>query len=181
MRNVKLTLAALALIGSSMAVSTVSAQEPWGQGDSFQKTMLETHNQERRTQRLQPLVWDQRLANDAAVWAESLASSNRFEHATREIRAKKQGENLWMGTKNYFSQVEMVDGWISEKAMTKSGTFPDVSTNGDWSEVGHYTQIIWPETRSIGCALGKNQRKEVLVCRYWPAGNRIGDKFIVRR
>ena len=60
------------------------------------------------------------------------------------------------------------------RAAFRPGVFPDVSRTGRWSDVGHYTQIIWPETQEVGCATALNASHEVLVCRYWPAGNVIG-------
>ncbi|PKP92679.1 MAG: SCP-like extracellular, partial [Alphaproteobacteria bacterium HGW-Alphaproteobacteria-15] len=39
------------------------------------------------------------------------------------------------------------------------------------------TQIIWPETQEVGCATARNHRHEVLVCRYWPAGNVTGRRL----
>jgi hypothetical protein len=43
--------------------------------------------------------------------------------------------------------------------------------------VGHYTQLIWPTTREVGCAVAKGQGNDVLVCRYAPAGNVLGEKI----
>ena len=55
--------------------------------------------------------------------------------------------------------------------MFRPARFSDVSTTGNWADVGHYTQMIWPGTQRIGCAIAKAARSDVLVCRYWPAGN----------
>jgi hypothetical protein len=55
--------------------------------------------------------------------------------------------------------------------MFRAGRFPDVSATGNWADVGHYTQIIWPTTQRVGCSISRSVKDEVLVCRYWPAGN----------
>jgi hypothetical protein len=65
----------------------------------------------------------------------------------------------------------MVGGWASERKVYQPGVFPIVSRTGKWEDVGHYTQIIWPTTQRVGCALATNARSDYLVCRYWPAGN----------
>jgi hypothetical protein len=76
-----------------------------------------------------------------------------------------------MGTHGAFSVEAMVGGWASEKRFFHAGTFPNVSRTGDWSDVGHYTQMIWPTTQRVGCALASTGRVDYLVCRYAYKGN----------
>ena len=54
---------------------------------------------------------------------------------------------------------------------SRPGRFPAVSRTGRWSDVGHFTAIVWPTNRRIGCAFGRSPRWDVLVCRYFPSGN----------
>lgn len=172
------------MLGLMFAVLLGSESAYAGHGESadrFRADMLETHNAERAVQSLQPFSWDEQLSKDAMAWAKTLARTNRFEHAFSEVQSKEQGENLWMGTKRYFSFTHMVGSWLSEKKLTQSGVFPKVSVTGNWAEVGHYTQIIWPKTRKLGCALASNEKSDFLVCRYWPAGNRVGTRFTVKK
>jgi pathogenesis-related protein 1 len=49
-----------------------------------------------------------------------------------------------------------------------------VLTEENWAPAGHYTQAVWNSTTSIGCATASNANAEVLVCRYNPPGNFIG-------
>jgi hypothetical protein len=49
-----------------------------------------------------------------------------------------------------------------------------VSRTGNWSDVGHYTQIVWPASQRVGCATASNRANDYLVCRYLPAGNIVG-------
>ena len=81
-----------------------------------------------------------------------------------------------MGTVDAYSPEEMIDAFIMEKEDFRPGTFPNVTTGKDWTEIGHYTQLIWPATREVGCAVAKDSNYDVLVCRYWPAGNVIGSR-----
>ena len=39
---------------------------------------------------------------------------------------------------------------------------------------GHYTQVVWRNTREVGCAVARNGSDDFLVCRYWPSGNWMG-------
>ena len=56
----------------------------------------------------------------------------------------------------------------------RPGRIPNVSRTGDFSAVGHFTQIIWPTSQRVGCATASNRASDYLVCRYWPAGNIVG-------
>jgi hypothetical protein len=87
-----------------------------------------------------------------------------------------EGENLWFGSKDDYTPEEMVGYFLKEGKQFKRGVFPDVSTTGRWEDVGHYTQLIWRDTREVGCAITSNPRRDVLVCRYTPMGNITGQK-----
>lgn len=76
-----------------------------------------------------------------------------------------------MGTRRAFGVEGMVGAWASEKRLFVRGVFPGVSRTGNWIDVGHYTQMIWPATQRIGCALASTGRTDYLVCLYSPAGN----------
>lgn len=134
---------------------------------------LAEQNAERESLGLAPLRWSHALRRDAAGWAEQLAARGEFRHSP-QLQTLGQGENLWKGTRDRHAPSEMIGLFLAEKRIFRPGVFPEVSTTGRWSDVGHYTQIIWPETREVGCASAVNNRHEVLVCRYWPAGNVIG-------
>jgi hypothetical protein len=149
-----------------MSVALVQMRDP----AAFSQEMLRLQNAPRAALGLQPLHWDEKLASEARGYAEKLASNGRFEHS----HAPGVGENLWMGTALAFTYEDMVDSWISERRLYRSGTIPNVSLSGNWADVGHYTQIVWRSTTSVGCGLASGRRNEVLVCRYWPAGNVLG-------
>jgi hypothetical protein len=139
----------------------------------MRQVVLATHNQTRAAYGSPPLVWSNALAADAMAYARELAQTRVFDHDPQSGAYPKQGENLFMGTRGAFSFAEMMAPLIEEKQVFKPGRFPDVSRTGDWSDVGHYTQIVWPSTTSVGCAVASNAQDDFLVCRYLPAGNVI--------
>ena len=106
----------------------------------------------------------------AAMYAAQLAATRSFQHSNRRARPGI-GENLWMGTRGYFSYESMVGTWASEGRYFRPGIFPAVSRSGSWEDVGHFTQMVWPTTTRVGCAVASNASTDYLVCRYSPAGN----------
>ncbi len=181
-RQVKALLGACSLLGMASALPANPPEEAPAGVDNrgvLAEIAVDEHNRERLSLKLKPLTWSPQLAEDAARWAKKLAAENRFEHALEELAEKKQGENLWMGTAGEYRYQDMIALWLDEREMAKSGRFPDVSKTGNWEDVGHYSQIVWPGTKELGCALASNADDEFLVCRYAPAGNVIGQMVSV--
>lgn len=154
--------ATLAAASAEAASSSFAAQ--------FPARILAAHNAERARAGLPPLVWDSALGMGAAAYAQRLAFTGRFEHSNRQAR-RGTGENLWKGSHGAFSVEAMIGGWASEKRWFRPGTFPNISRTGSWEDVGHYSQMIWPATRRVGCAIASTPRVDYLVCRYGTAGN----------
>jgi hypothetical protein len=159
----------LALIAASTATSVVAAS-PSMLPSQFPGRVLAAHNLVRAEAGAQRLVWDPALGTAAAKYAVQLAVTNSFQHSDRAQRVG-MGENLWMGTRGGFSVERMVADWASERRFFVPGAFPNNSRSGNWHDIGHYTQIIWPTTTRVGCALASNAAYDYLVCRYSPAGN----------
>jgi hypothetical protein len=176
-------LAVLGMAGAAIAGPAV-AQQQWGYSSkyprvdsvpatSFAQRLLDTHNAERERVGVPALQWDAKLAGEAQAWAREMARRQKMTHADPAAR-RGAGENLWMGTKGYYTAEEMIDTFVEEKRFFRRGTFPDVSTTGQWRDVGHYTQLIWRGTEKVGCAVAAGGGQDWLVCRYWPAGNTMG-------
>ncbi len=137
--------------------------------DAIEVRLLRAHNAERATVGAPPLIWDDGLEREARVWARHLINSRTFEH---DPTPHGHGENLWGGWgSRRWTPEQMVGEWIAEKAQSRHATVPAVSRTGDWSAVGHYTQIVWSRTTHVGCALERRRDRAVLACRYSPPGN----------
>ena len=132
--------------------------------------ILHLHNRERAQLGLPMLEWSPQLAREARDWGHQLARKGRLEHADASTRSGT-GENLWMGTANAWPVDTMVGMFIDEKRHYRHGRFPEISRTGQWADVAHYTQVIWRDTQEVGCAVVTDRGWDVLVCRYYPAGN----------
>lgn len=179
MRAALLTAILLCLPVAATAVpqrlTHVWDRRPQPRGEALMRSaMVAGHNQARSAYGAAPLAWDKELAHDAAVYARRLARTGTFEHDPQQGRRPPQGENLWMGTRTAYSYAQMIGHLVGERRFYRPGRFPDVSKTGEWSHVAHYTQIIWPTSRRVGCATASNRSHDYLVCRYSPAGNIVG-------
>lgn len=163
----------LALACAGCAERAVHTSQPVNNGNRFAERLLAAHNGERLRLGLPPLEWNERLAADAGGWAATIARRGQLEHAPLDFDGP--GENLFAGTAGAFSLEAMMHAFLSERRNFRPGRFPDVAVSASGDEVGHYTQIIWPETREVGCGLARGNGADFLVCRYHPAGNIEGE------
>ena len=154
-------------LAATLAAAPAAAQDP------LAARLLAVHNAERLAVGHAPLQWDERLAADAASYGSVLAALGRLVHSPREARPG-QSENLAMATRGTLTAEQLVGLWSREKRLLQPGLFPFVSRTGNWSDVAHYTQIVWPTSRRVGCATASNRGSDYLVCRYLPAGNIVG-------
>jgi uncharacterized protein YkwD len=139
--------------------------------------LLAAHNRERDTAGLPLLKWDDRLMASSRGWAEHLQRIGTLVHYESHPKdPDPEGENLWAGTRGYYSPEAMVGLWIAEKKHFKPGLFPRNSKTGRVDDVGHYTQVMWRSTTHVGCAVSANRKEEFLVCRYSEGGNVIGEQ-----
>jgi hypothetical protein len=168
--------------GKLAAIVALTLAAPFVQGSTGRLTSLDdrllaAHNGERAAAGLPAMDWDAELAAEAAEWGQELAKIEDIEHSPDDPEdPEPQGENLWLGTKGHYTPEDMVGAWIEEKAVYRHGVFPNVSATGDLDDVGHYTQLMWRNTGSVGCAVVDSRKYEILVCRYLTAGNVEGER-----
>lgn len=169
----RILLAATALLSTGPA----AAQQLEGATGDLATRLLAAHNEERALVGAPPLEWDARLASDAASYGPALATLRRLVHSPRETRPHER-ENLAMAWHGTLSPEQLVDMWSREKRLLEPGLFPDVSRTGNWEDVAHYTQMVWPTTTHVGCAIFTADW-DYLICRYSPPGNKDGKPVFV--
>ncbi|KAI8795709.1 pathogenesis-related protein 1A1 [Biomphalaria glabrata] len=130
---------------------------------------LELHNAERRRVGTQPLVWNMTLARSSAAYAAKCI----WEHSKG-----KYGENLYRSRPRQNDTVKLaensVKSWLKEKPGKLGPDWPCLKD----LQCGHYTQIVWNTTKTVGCAVAycRGTNPNLVVCQYFPAGNIIGRK-----
>jgi pathogenesis-related protein 1 len=136
------------------------------------RELLLRHNRAREEVGVGPLTWSSGLAVYAQEWADHLASTScKMEHRPGSGKWKQEhGENLLIGTVGYHGVVDAVASWEGEKA-NYHGESVDISTISGW---GHYTQLVWRNTKRLGCAKVECGRSVIIVCNYDPRGNILG-------
>jgi pathogenesis-related protein 1 len=116
------------------------------------------------------LVWDGEIAAVAQAYAERCV----FEHSGGDY-----GENLYAAAGQAVTPQQVVDAWASEVAVY------DYASNGCSGVCGHYTQIVWADTRRLGCGAAHCTVNSPFsgfaewdhwVCNYDPPGNWVGEK-----
>jgi pathogenesis-related protein 1 len=145
--------------------------------------MITAHNRWRSTVGAPPLTYSPELAASAQKWADHLKQSNqcKMQHSKPDA---KYGENLywasaieWSDGRRELQTVspkQVVDDWGNERADYNYKN--NSCTKGKMC--GHYTQVIWKSTTTVGCAVAicEDSSAQVWVCQYQPPGNWVGEK-----
>jgi uncharacterized protein YkwD len=121
------------------------------------QAVLDQHNLYRAKHCAPPLSWSPALAASSQRWADRCV----FDHQEDSY----DGENLFWGTAGAFSQAQVVESWCEEIAAYRFSA-PRVD-----DETGHFTQVVWPASKRLGCAVARCQGSDFWVFRYAPAGN----------
>jgi hypothetical protein len=170
------------LVVSMMLFAATSASSHPASRVAFSEAalrLLAAHNEERAAVGAPPLEWDETLADHAASYGPMLASLRHLVHSPREGRPGER-ENLAMAWHGTLSPEQLVAMWISERQLLEPGSylFPGRSRTGRWEDIAHYTQMVWPTTTRVGCAI-YSVDWDYLICRYSPPGNKDGKPIFV--
>lgn len=103
-------------------------------------------------------------------WAETLAREDRFAYRPNS----SHGENiycLWSSDRNVKANARSVcRSWYDEIREHIFATEPKGAFRA-----GHFTQMVWKESKELGVGVAKTRKGKVLVvCNYSPRGNVVG-------
>jgi hypothetical protein len=153
-----------------------SAAGGGGGSAAFELEVLTAHNLVRRNAAPAPvpplpaLTWSPAAAAVAQAWA------GRCTYAHNTGRGDL-GENIFASTAAATAS-DAVVSWASEAPLY------DLATNSCRGVCGHYTQLVWRATTSVGCASARCGTNSpfgggswtLVVCDYAPPGNVVGEK-----
>ena len=131
---------------------------------------LDVHNAARDEVGVAPLTWDEALAEEAQSYAQELARRHRFEHARNR---NGHGENLyWYSASTSTPMSDASKSWYDEIKLYRYRK----CCGPNFSETGHYTQMVWHSTTAVGIGVAVSSKGETyVVARYNPSGNWQGE------
>ncbi|XP_034152939.1 uncharacterized protein LOC105021790 isoform X1 [Esox lucius] len=138
---------------------------PEGKGSDrvFERQFVDAHNVYRQKHGAPPLTLSRDLCNSAHKWANHLLSSKSLQHSSTD-----HGENLYYAYSSApkkFDGKDAVDNWYSE---IKDYHF---DKPGFTSGTGHFTQVVWKDSREVGVGIATDGKTIIVVGQYHPAGN----------
>ncbi|MED6269469.1 hypothetical protein CHARACLAT_033424 [Characodon lateralis] len=131
--------------------------------ESFQKEFLESHNSYRALHHAPPLTFNSKLTTAAQKWADECLKKMCMGHSDSE-----DGENVYYmqsQTPIKLTGKEAVDTWYSE---IKDYLF---NKPGSQPKTGHFTQVVWKDTKELGVGLATDGNTVIVVGQYRPPGN----------
>ena len=172
----------------TIAINAVTPMSSTALTADEKRRILAAHNAVRAAEgaSLPDMQWDDTLAANS----QNYASKCLFGHSswTNNVYTYPggYGENLWMGTSGTVESG--VGGWYDEKPYY-SWEYP--CCGGNFSDYGHYTQLVWESTTKVGCGYffcsgtiliydntgaqtGSTSNQGILVCQYSLPGNSPG-------
>jgi pathogenesis-related protein 1 len=146
-----------------------------------QKQFVDEHNRFRDEVHVEDLKWSDELSRVAKGWVLKLRDENQCQLKHSHISGL--GENLFWASavmvsdgSSYPQSITpafVVDAWGSEK---QNYHYED-NRCVDGKVCGHYTQMVWKDTRYVGCAMVVcPDQSQLWSCNYSPPGNYIGEK-----
>lgn len=134
-----------------------------------QKTEITEYiNQYRKAHQSPDLIWDETISNFSQTWANYLVTNNLFQHSGSQL----YGENLAY-FKGYGTDVPTliklsIDLWYKEIE------YYNFSKPGFSSETGHFTCLIWKNSKTFGIGIAMLDDTVVISFNTSPPGNIVG-------
>ncbi|KAG0253251.1 hypothetical protein DFQ27_007523, partial [Actinomortierella ambigua] len=126
---------------------------------SEREKILRIHNDYRARHKAPKLIWNTKAAEFGSNWIQAC----QFKHS-----GGPYGENLAAG---YPSFSKSIQAWYNEEKQY------NYKRPGFAAATGHFTQVVWRATKSVGCAKKKcpGRYGNIYICNYDAPGNIVGN------
>lgn len=139
--------------------STNGIREEWKQAT------LDAHNRLRAQHGVPPLTWNDECYLAAKRRADTCQAKGGMEHGDLQGPSGRHGQNIFWCSRPGSSADRVAQSWYDE--ITDPGY--DFQNPGFTHGTGHFTQVVWRDTRSVGMAVSEDGC--FVVANYFPAGN----------
>ncbi|XP_072570790.1 uncharacterized protein [Paramormyrops kingsleyae] len=130
----------------------------------FEREFLEAHNAYRQDHGAPPLTLSRELSVSAQSWADHLLAIRMLKHSPQSDK----GENIFCMQSSRpmkISGKQPVENWYNE---IKDYNF---SRPGFTPNTGHFTQVVWKDTKELGVGIATDGTTIFVVGQYVPPGN----------
>ncbi|XP_020619195.1 Golgi-associated plant pathogenesis-related protein 1-like isoform X2 [Orbicella faveolata] len=130
----------------------------------FKDQCLYWHNYFRTLHQVPSVTWSTKLQKEAQDWADYLAANNKFHHSP------KNPGNLYLSAYKPREYCSDAIWWFHNEEKYYNYSNPRYVV-----AAGHFTQLIWKNSKQIGAAFAVRKDKRLVVSiKYKPGGNVIG-------
>ena len=146
-----------------MGCSGIGNAEEFG----YIKGMLRKHNEIRAKHNVENLKLNNLLNGLAKRYATKLI---KYQENIEPLLYQEHalGENIFI-SKTGLSSEEICEAWYNEHQNY------DYNKNKFQKGTGHFTQLVWKETKEVGFGKSEYGDSLCLVALYYPAGNEFGE------
>ena len=141
--------------------------------NEFNATALNSHNKYREMHNVEDLVLKKSLCQKARKKVLKLlkykGDLNNYDNIDDSDDDIEYGQNLCICNGKLFDIEEIRNNWYDE------GNKYVYDSNKYIKGTGHFTQMIWKDTKTVGFGYSKiHKDKSIFLVYYYPAGNELG-------
>ena len=136
--------------------------------ENIRKNILLRHNYYRKRHQVGDLAINSDLEAIAQAYSEKLTAEDAMYHSGNSYNGKPLGENLfslWSSKVASVTGTDATDAWYNEVSKY------DFENPGYKEGIGHFSQLVWKDSKQIGCGAACQDHTCTVTCNYYPAGN----------